>query len=285
LRRLAPIALLVALVPAASASPSTASVTIGQVAPAPPPATCTTNAVDEAQATVISGNPYVVPGTGTITSWSHRAANATGQELTMKIFRKVAEPSTYAAVGHDGPRGLARGDLNTFPASIAVKPGDVLGINLASPVATGCGFAVIGETFLFRDGSLADGESGAFNINSSESTRLNVSAVFTYSNAFTLSQPKLNKRKGTATLTAEVPNPGVLALSGKGVKTAGAAGAHLAKSVPAGAVKLLVKPKGKSKRKLNETGTLKVKISVVYTPTAGDPNTQTKRLKLKKRGA
>jgi hypothetical protein len=109
--------------------------------------------------------------------------------------------------------------------------------------------------------------------------------VFSYSNAFTLGKAKRNTKRGTATLTAEVPNPGVLALSGKGVKTAGAAGARAAKSVPAGEVKLLVKPKGKSKRKLNESGTLKVKISVVYTPTGGDPSTQTKRLNLKKRGA
>ena len=38
------------------------------------------------------------------------------------------------------------------------------------------------------------------------------------SNSFTLAKPKLNKHKGTATLAATVPEPGKLALAGKGVK-------------------------------------------------------------------
>ena len=267
---------------APSPSAAAAPVTIGQLAQATPPAACTTMAVDIAQPTVTAGNPYVVPGAGTIISWSHLAGNATGQQLTMKIFRKVADPFTYTAVGHDGPRGLARGVLNTFPASIAVKPGDVLGLNLASPTATGCGFSAIGETNLTRSGSLADGEAGAFSVNS-ESSRVNVAAVFVYSNTFTVSKAKRNKKKGTATLTANVPNPGELALSGNGLKTAGAAGAITAMSVPAaGEVELLIKAKGKKKRKLNETGKVKVNPTITYTPTGGDPSTQSKKLKLRK---
>lgn len=283
LQRVAVAAYLAAASLAASGSPAAASVTIGQLAPTTPPAACTTNPVDEAQATVISGNPYVAPGNGTITSWSNNAGDATGQELTMKILRKVAEPSTYAAVGHDGPRGLARGTLNTFPSSIPVKPGDVLGLNLASPVPTGCAFGTAAaDSYLFRNGSLADGESGAFS-SFSEASRLNVSAVFVYSNAFTLGKAKRNQKRGTATLTAEVPNPGVLALSGKGVKTAGAAGARAAKSVPAGKVKLLIKAKGKKRKTLNETGKVKLTPRITYTPTGGDPSTQSRKLKLKKR--
>jgi Ca2+-binding RTX toxin-like protein len=174
---LAPLITAAALSLTASPTSAAAPVTIGQLAPTTPPATCTTNPVDAAQVTVISGNPYIVPGAGTITSWSHNAGNATGQELTMKIFRKVANPATYMVVGPDGPRGLSRGQLNTFTASIAVNPGDVLGLNFASPTATGCGFGVLGESFLARDGSLADGASGAFSVDA-ESTRLNVAAVF-----------------------------------------------------------------------------------------------------------
>ena len=50
------------------------------------------------------------------------------------------------------------------------------------------------------------------------------------SNEFTLGKPKLNKRKGTARLAVTVPGPGELALSGNGVKAAGAA---VAKTVTA----------------------------------------------------
>ena len=60
-----------------------------------------------------------------------------------------------------------------------------------------------------------------------------MTAVFVPSNSFTLGEAKRNKKKGTATLAVEVPNPGELALAGKGVKPAGAAGALAATSVPA----------------------------------------------------
>jgi RTX calcium-binding nonapeptide repeat (4 copies) len=158
----------------ASASPASASVTLGQLSPDPSTSFCF-GPMDEAQPTVTSGNTYVVPETGTITSWSHNARVGAGQTFTMKVFRKIAEPGTYMVVGHDGPRPLAASALNTFPASIPVKPGDVLGFNNESPVATSCGFPVTGESYLFRNGNLADGESDAFS--SFPGFRLNISAV------------------------------------------------------------------------------------------------------------
>ncbi len=40
---------------------------------------------------------------------------------------------------------------------------------------------------------------------------------------------------------------------------------------------------GKKKRQLNETGKVKLNVAVTYTPTGGDPSTQSRKLKLKKR--
>jgi hypothetical protein len=282
LMRLALAGGLAALSLAGSASHAAASVTLGQLSPNPESVSCVTSAVDFAQPTVTSGNPYVVPGAGTITSWSHNARSSANQTLTMKVFRKLADPSTYMAVGHDGPRPLAASTLNTFPASVPVKPGDVLGLNRASPNITACFILVPGESYLFRPGNLADGASGAFS--SASNQRPNISAEFVPSNAFTLGEAKHHKKKGTATLTVDVPNPGELALSGNGVKTAGVAGAVAAKTVPtAGEVKLMIKAKGKKRRKLNEAGKVGVKPRVTYTPTGGDPSTQSRKLKLKKR--
>jgi hypothetical protein len=51
----------------------------------------------------------------------------------------------------------------------------------------------------------------------------------------------------------------------------------------AGRVRLLVKAKGKPKHKLNRTGKVKLTAKVTYTPTGGDPNTKSKRIKLIKR--
>jgi hypothetical protein len=102
------------------------------------------------------------------------------------------------------------------------------------------------------------------------------------SNAFSFGKLKRNKQKGTATLGVNVSGPGTLSLTGKGVKTQRAGGeAAASKTVSAsGMVKLLIKPQGKTRRMLNETGKAKVKVKVTYTPTGGDPNTQPKRIKL-----
>jgi len=275
---------LTALSLTASASPAAASVTIGQLAPATPSVDCTGADFDHVQPSVTSGTTYVVPplppaSALVISSWSHNAAAAAGQVLTMKVFRKVADPATYVVVGHDGPRPLTASTLNTFSASVPVKPGDVLGLNSTAASMTGCAFPTPGESRLVRAGNLADGESGAFG--SAPDRRLNVSAVVAPSNTFTLGEAKRNKKKGTATLTVDVPNPGELALSGNGVKTAGAVAATTV-TAP-GAVELLVRAKGKKKRKLNETGKVKVKPTITYTPTGGDPSTQSTKLKLKKR--
>jgi hypothetical protein len=271
---------LAALSLATTPSPAAASVTLGQLPPATPLATCGAVDTDWVQPTVTSGNPYVVPGTGTITSWSHRAAGAGGQMVVMKVFRKVADPSFYQVVGHDGPRPMTMAVLNTFLVSIPVKAGDVLGINGTHGAGVACGFDAPGDSYLFRVGNLADGEADAFTPVESN-RRLNISAVFSPSNTFTLGKVKRNTKKGTATLTVDLPNPGELSASGKGVKAAGAAVITKTVSAP-GKVKLLIKAKGKKRKTLNETGKVKLSPRITYTPTSGDPSTQSTKLKLRK---
>jgi hypothetical protein len=98
------------------------------------------------------------------------------------------------------------------------------------------------------------------------------------SNEFSFGNVKKNKRKGTAKLTAVVPGAGVLHLAAtKKVKSDDEVAEN------EGEETLKVKPKGKSKRKLSETGKAKVEAEVTYTPDGGEPNTQAKRVKLVKR--
>jgi hypothetical protein len=282
LKRLAVALFLAALTLAASASPAGASVTIGQTQQ-PLNANFCGAGFDWVQPTVTSGNPYVVPAsvaTGTINSWSSHA-NLFGGTLTMKVFRKVADPARYIAVGHDGPHAQNLGVLNTFAGiSIPVKAGDVLGLH-AGTGNPGCLLIVPGDSAYNHFADLADGQSGDFQ--PAVNNRLNVTAVVNPSNAFTLGAITRSKRKGTATLTVTVPNPGELSGSGKGVRVAGAAGAVISKTVSApGKVKLTIKAKGTKKRKLNETGKVKVKPTITYTPTGGDPSSQSAKVKLKK---
>ena len=160
----------------ASASTAGSAVTIGQVAPTTPAVDCGGNQ-DQLQPTVNSGNAYIVPaGVGAITSWSTEADSDAGQMLTMKVFRKIGDPATYEVVGHDGPNPLNSGVLNTFPTSVAVMPGDVLGLHVPSPGFQSCRFSAPGDTYLFKGGNLADGQSDVF-APGILNFRLNVSAV------------------------------------------------------------------------------------------------------------
>ena len=88
---------------------------------------------------------------------------------------------------------------------------------------------------------------------------------------------KVNKRKGTAKLTATVPYASELTLTGKGIKRA--KGQH---SGLEGNEKLAVKPKRKLAKKLRRKGKAKVRVTVRMSPADGNV-TQTAKAKLKLR--
>lgn len=257
-----------------AASPAVASVTVGQTAV--PSGLCAAD-FDRLVPADGSGNSYVVPATGTITSWSHIAIGAPSQTLTMKLFRPLGG-TTYMVVGHD-TRPLDSGSPNTFPVSIAARSGDVLG--LYSNSASGCLVAGTPSVILTRAGDLPDGASDSFS-SATSPNRPNISAVLNPTNTFALGAITRNKKKGTATITVNVPNPGELIASGNGVKAASAGRAVISKSVGAGQAQLLIKAKRKKKAKLNETGKVKLSVAITYTPTGGSPNTQSVKVKLKK---
>jgi hypothetical protein len=267
------------LISLATAPSAGAAVTIGQLAPgSSPPELCNVGPTDLTQASVGSGNSYVMPGEGTITSWTHNAAGPAGQTLKMKVFRPIAG-STYSVVGHDGPRNLVPDQLNTFPASIPVKAGDLLGVNNANAgtVPNACTFAAVGTDFLMS-GDTPDG--GQVTFGQANMRRVNVTAVFVPTNTVAIGATKRKKKNGTAKLTLNVPNAGELTASGKGVKVSGAAA--ISKAVTPGEATLLIKAKGKKKRKLNDTGKVKVSLTITYTPTGGDTSSQSTKVKLKK---
>jgi hypothetical protein len=92
------------------------------------------------------------------------------------------------------------------------------------------------------------------------------------SNRFSFGKLKRNRKKGTAKLAVSLPGPGALSLSGKGVVRQEKAGS--------GTMSLLVKAKGRNRRRLVRTGALKVKVTVTFTPSGGDPASQGRTVKL-----
>ena len=102
-------------------------------------------------------------------------------------------------------------------------------------------------------------------------------------NAFSVGDVTRDKKKGSATVTADLPYPGELTGSGSGASVARAPEAGTSKSVGAGQAQLVIKAKGKKKRKLNATGKVTLNVAITYTPTGGDPSTQSVKVKLKKK--
>jgi hypothetical protein len=96
------------------------------------------------------------------------------------------------------------------------------------------------------------------------------------SNALSLGKLKKNKKKGTATLTVNLPQPsvGTVALGGKGLKSQTVAITGQAQ------VKLKVVGKGKVKKALKKKGKRKVNIEVIYTPTGQAAASVNKKTKL-----
>lgn len=274
-------------------APGASAVTsIGQLAPgpAPPPSLCTIDPYDFLQPSVASGASYVVPPNGAaITSWSTFASSAPNQALTFKVFRKVdvGDPFVWQVVGHDGPRPLTAGAVNTFPINIAVQPGDLVGMNLANPGgnSTACVFAKPGEAFRDRAGNLADGQTGTFSdVLTDQTMNLAAQVAIKPDSFFDFGKVTRNKSKGTARIVVNVPGPGTLSLTGAGVKpqrTARVTGSRVVTA--AGKVRLLVKAKGAKRRKLSENGKVTVRVKVVYVPTGdvtGDPTTHARKVKL-----
>jgi hypothetical protein len=108
-----------------------------------------------------------------------------------------------------------------------------------------------------------------------------VQATIEPTNAFTVGAPVRNKKKGTATLTVDLPNPGTLDFSGAGINIAETAAV---KTVTApGPVKFSIKAVGRKLKKLKTKGKVRVVPTLTFTPTGGAASTQSTPLTLRKK--
>jgi hypothetical protein len=278
-RRIATRWIVLACAPAAllGVPASAAGVAVGEVAPVP--VSSCDGGIDALTPDPGGGNGYVVPSTGgigswTLTSWRTNASSEPGQSLQLKIFRKVGDPATFTAVSHEQREDLHPG-LNSFATSLRVSSGDLVGIHFEATTAGGaCVFTAPGTTASLI-GDLAVGAAADFNVLDNP-LRINLAAEVTPTNSFTLGKLK-RRRNGTAVLNAVVPNPGTLVASGKGVRSP-------VLDVPAaGPAALVIRAKGKRKRRLVETGKVKLKASITFTPAGGAPSTLPRKVKLRRK--
>lgn len=269
------LAVLLALACLTAAAPAraAASVTIGQLTPFPPSAACSTSNVDFLEPSVTGGNLYVARQAGTITSWTTNSSGA-GAHYVIKIFRRTPDPDVFQVIGHAPSHTLTSG-LNTVAANLPVKSGDMIGFN-ESGAPSSCAFSAPGDSVLTSAGNLSDGATRTFT--AQNDVRLNLTAVLVPDNGFTLGGISRDRKQGTASITATTSNPGIVTVSGKGLRK------RRSKSLAvAGPVTFQLKPTGRTARRLVRKGRVTVAPTVTFLPSGGDPSSQSIHLKLLKR--
>lgn len=269
------LAVLLALACLTAAAPAraAASVTIGQLTPFPPSAACSTSNVDFLEPSVTGGNLYVARQAGTITSWTTNSSGA-GAHYVIKIFRRTPDPDVFQVIAHAPSHTLTSG-LNTVAVNLPVKSGDMIGFN-ESGAPSSCAFSAPGDSVLTSAGNLSDGATRTFT--AQNDVRLNLTAVLVPDNGFTLGGISRDRKLGTASITATTSNPGIVTVSGKGLRK------RRSKSLAvAGPVTFQLTPTGRTARRLVRKGRVTVAPTVTFLPSGGDPSSQSIHLKLLKR--
>jgi hypothetical protein len=237
---------------------------------------------------VHSGNafPRNSPTDGTIVSFGMKTGVLSGANETATFRVARASGDTANMTGADtGPTiTLHQPGTYSFPASLPIKAGDYVGIDTSSTRATAalstCGNPPNSGGYFTYHPVLTNG--GPFQTADANSTcELLVQAIIQPSSVFGFNPKQVYKvsKKFKIVLPIELPGPGGIKVSGKGL-----ARALATRTVSeAGTVKLSLKLAAKKMRRLEAEGKSGLKVTVTFTPVGGDPGTQTFKLKLKAR--
>jgi hypothetical protein len=277
--------LLVAVSFAASASPAEATVTIGSdLARVPNSAANYSPRPTFSNISLASGRQapggISSPVNGTVVRWRIRVGDST-RVTNLRIIRPLGGGSFTGAGTSPSvtPPTLA---TTTYDVQLPIRIGEYIGLDCCDPdfFEPDAEFFVTGNAAVRNEWQprLADGGAGRAPLRAN-AYEIALNAEINPTSRFTLDAITRNKNRGTAKIIATVPNPGELTGSGKGVNAA-----VLSRKVRApGRIRLLVKTKGKKKRRLNSTGKARVRPEITYTPTGGSANTRSVKVKLIKR--
>ena len=238
----------------------------------PPPCTLANTTLGGPGARVAS------PVSGVVARW--RISGNYSGTFILRVLRP-AGGDHYTGASSSSPVTITGTSTVTLNTNLPIQAGDLVGIDILSGhIADGI---VAGSTVVEWDPALADASPAAPSPRLSDKDLL-LNADVVPANTITVGAITHNKKKGTATIAFDaIPNPGELTGSGNGVKASSAGTAAISKSVGAGMAQLLIKAKGKKKRKLNQDGKVKLTVGITYTPTGGDPATQSVKVRLRKK--
>ena len=243
---------------------------------------CTATNLSLPQASLAAGGLFS-PVNGTVTSWRLGAMNA--DTISLQVVRPVSG-TTYAGVSTSAPVSYMLNMGDPFPSNqtnLPIQIGDGLGLldphaNFIYADTTG---GQVAAWYLAPGGPLGNGQTRTADIVGNNKEAL-VQATIEPINTLTFGALTHNKKRGTATATVSVPNPGQLIFAGQGVSVTGPA------SVAApGDVQLSVRATGKKAKKLKRKGKVSISFGTTFTPSFGaagiTPDNFTLRKKLKKK--
>jgi hypothetical protein len=121
------------------------------------------------------GNGYAAPTAGVITAWSFQASASGTVPIKLKVFRS-AGATDYLTVDESEQVVPTAGVLNTFPTTIPVKAGDLLGLYVSSESPAGKASAP-GYFYGLTPGDPIPGSTKTF-FEPTDNRQLDVSAQF-----------------------------------------------------------------------------------------------------------
>jgi hypothetical protein len=217
------------------------------------------------------------PVNGTVVRWRIRVGDST-RVTNLRIIRPLGR-GLFTGAGTSAPVTPPTQATTSYQVQLPIRIGDYIGLDCCDPdfFEPDAEFFVAGNAAVRNEWqpSLATGGMGQAPLRT-KAYEIAINAEINPISTFTLGAIRRNKNKGTATITANVPNPGELTGSGMGLKAA-----VISRKVRApGRVRLLIKAKGMKERKLNSIGKVKVRPEITYTPTGGSANTRSVKVKL-----
>jgi hypothetical protein len=237
---------------------------------------------------VHAGNafPRNSPTDGTIVSFGMKTGVLSGanETATFRVARESGFTTEMTGAGTGPTITLHQPGSYSFPASLPIKAGDFVGIDTSSTRASAalptCGNPPNSGGYFTYHPVLTNG--GPFQpLDANSTCELLVQATIQPSSVFGFNPKQVYKvsKKFKIVLPIELPGPGGIKVSGKGL-----ARAPVKRTVSeAGTAKLSLKLAAKKLRRLEVKGKGGLKVTVTFTPVGGDPGTQTFKLKLKAR--
>lgn len=235
-----------------------------------------------------SPNGVSSPVNGTVIKWRIKSiASATQQPVAFRVI-SPAPAGQYTGGGTSAtvtPPDIS--GVTAFDASIPIKIGDLLGLNVNNQVNEYFGISAGPNSGQLFNPALATGSTRTPQNNTTE--QLLVNADIDPTSKLT-SVKKKAKRGGKVKLTIEVPNAGTLVAGDKkdkGVTAVAAAkkptlvkNKRVQVTAP-GKISLLLKPTRAAKAALAAGSKPKAKLKIVFTPTGGSTSSQLLQIKLK----